>query len=175
MSGRLAIALIFGLALAMGAYGWWHNFQQGRKSLRFWGSDAAVMIRFAPEVQLLVLQDRADSGRASETLEIGNRQLAIAEQFDITRIPGLVHARHALVEDASFCWPAGDGTCEPRWQFALRFIRDDRQATVAFDPCCDRVMLVGRTGTAQVLAERMDAFDRKQLDWANAAGGSGGF
>ena len=165
MKGRLTIVLIFAVALAMGAYGWWHNFRQGQQSLQFWGSDAAVLIRFAPDVQLLLLDPVPDSNRRLETLDIGQRRLAVIQRVEISQVPGLVHARHALIEDASFDWSTTRLPDQPNWQFALRFLRKKQQVTVAFDTNCNRVALVGQTPNAKLLAERMEAFDRRRNDW----------
>ena len=166
MKSRLVVVLIFLVAVVMGGYGWWYNFQQGRRSLRLWGSDAAVLIRYAPQVVLLQLELARPDERASERLDIDSQRFAIVRQFEISKVPGLVHARHALIEDASFVWSARQRACQPNWQFALRFLRGPQRATLAFDTNCDQVRLIEHNRTARLLDEPMRAFDRKRQVWA---------
>ena len=168
MKSRLLIVLIFAIAFALGGYGWWHNYRQGRRSLQLWGSDSAVLIRYAPQVQLLDLSVSPQSNAQSELLDIDGQRLTVVRQINIEHVPGFIHARHALIEDASFVWSASDQPAAPAWQFALRFLDDGRQATVAFDTNSNQVRLIERDRVARLLDGQMQAFDRKRREWAPA-------
>ena len=168
MKSRLLIVLIFAVAFGLGGYGWWHNYRQGHRSLQLWGSDSAVLIRFAPRVLLLDLSVEAKSNSRSEVLEIDGQRFTVVRQVNIEKVPGLVHARHALIEDASFAWSNAEQPGTPAWQFALRFFDEDQQATIAFDTNCNQVRLIERDRVTRLLAEQMQAFDRKRQDWAIA-------
>jgi len=168
MTSRLVIVLIFAIAFGLGGYGWWHNYQQGHRSLQFWGSDSAVLIRYGPRVILLDLGTYPENNSPSESLDIDGQKFAVVQRVNIGQVPGLVHARQALIEDASFAWSTKQQPCVPNWQFALRFLDEDQQATVAFDTNCHQVMLIEEDRMTRLLAEQMQAFDRKRREWATA-------
>jgi hypothetical protein len=103
---------MIGLAVLAAAFAWWWNFNRGRKALEFFGPEAATLIRTAPKVEILRPEPESN--------------------IDISRAPGLLNARAALLSDASFDWPASSATQEsPR--FSVQFSRGDRSVVVTFD------------------------------------------
>ena len=127
-SGKLVVLSIFAVALLMAAFAWWWNRQQGWRALEFWGKDSALAIRDGKQVELLRL--RAKDGRWVDL-----EAFDIVETKDISRAQGLLHARHSLLQDASFDWRAnlvGHSPFEPRDFFAVRFSRQDVTTTIVF-------------------------------------------
>ena len=129
--GKLAVLSILVLAVALAGFALWWNVTGGRRPLEFWGREAGARI-ISPEatVELLWLEP-AGEDFPHERLSIGGRSYALVGQQDVTKAPGLVHARHSLLADASFDWqsPAASGN----YTIAARFRGGSGVTTVAFD------------------------------------------
>lgn len=153
----------------MGGYAWWSAFQRGRQALELWGSDAAVRIRYAKRVELWEL--RPDEPGQADRVRIGDLDFFVTQKTDISKVKGLVHARHALVEDASFLWPLPPETpdsteeCSPDWQFALHFVGADQTSTVAFDTGCGRVRLLPDVATLTLQSELVEVYRQRPEQW----------
>jgi hypothetical protein len=160
--GKLVIVFIFGLSAVMGGYAWWHHFTQGSRCLDLWGAEAGELIRYAPQVEVMQFA-HSDAGDA-ETIQIQGESLAIAARKDVTGTPGLVHARQALIEDASFLWKA-DLAGPSNWQYLLRFTRGDQQVSVAFDCDRGRVRLVGTDRQAALKPHLTTAYQTRLPSW----------
>jgi hypothetical protein len=141
--GRVFILVIVLLASVMGAYAVWHKHEQGRRSLEFWGAENAGLIRHASMVQLLVFHPDQRPADLQDAVESAGGLLIDRHVKDISKQPGLVHARHMLIEDSSYRWdaPAGSGT--PGWTFALSFQENEQQVVLAFDTSRRLVQRVG--------------------------------
>ena len=126
-SGTLVIAAIVLAAVGASTFAWWHQYQQGRKALDYWTSEGARLIRRAPKVELIRLGEPPPG--EERTLLLGR---PIAERRDISRAPGLVHARQALISDASFYWE-GPSPATPRWEYVLRFENGGEAILIALD------------------------------------------
>lgn len=128
-SGKLVVLSIFAVALLMAAFAWWWNRQAGRQALEFWGKDNALAIRDGKMVELLRL--RPKNGRLVDL-----EAFEIVETKDISQAQGLIHARHSLLQDASFDWsaiPAGLSQFPTKQDvFAVRFTRQDVTTTIVF-------------------------------------------
>lgn len=139
--GKLVIVIMVAVALAMAGFAWWHRYQQGRRSLALWGPEAAQLIRHAPQVELLTLGDQPPRA-GEESLVVADRMIAIVKREDISRARGLVHARHVLIEDASFDWDADPADCQGDWGYALRFSKGTNSVTLLLDLKCGRAKLL---------------------------------
>ncbi|MBI2481584.1 MAG: hypothetical protein HYV60_23955 [Planctomycetia bacterium] len=160
--GKLVIVFIFGLSAVMGGYAWWHHFTQGRRCVEFWGAEAGEMIRYAPQVEVLKLVSPKTVD--AETIQIQNKPHAVSARKDITSTAGLVHARQALIEDASFLWdevPSGPSS----WDYVLRFIDGDQQVRVAFDCNHGRVQLIGTDRQATLKPHLATAYLTRLPTW----------
>lgn len=161
--GKLVILFIFGLSVLMGGYAWWHNYQQGRRCLALWGSETASRIRYAPRVEVLQLQEQTSPRGPSVLSPSGPLQIVASR--DITSIPGLVHARQALIEDASYVWDH-PGSREPAdWTYALCFSDSTGRATLLFEGTGERVYHVEGQRQAWLLPARMAAFRQRLPQW----------
>jgi hypothetical protein len=107
--GSMAVLAMFILALTAAAFAWYINFHRGRRTLEFFGPEAAQLIRTAPKVELLRDQEAV---------------------IDISKARGLLNARTSLLNDASYDW-SKKTINEP--QDAVRFSRDEQSVTIFFD------------------------------------------
>lgn len=165
--GKLVILFIFGLALSATAFSWWYHTQRGDRALLFWGRQAAMKIRHAPQVELLQI-DRAENVTPTgerEVVPIGGRDYCVKDRRDISKVPGMLHARQALIEDASFAWGESPDGREPDWQFVLVFSERGEQAIIALDSDCQHVRQCPSDGQASLrpIASGMRTFIAEQL------------
>ena len=137
--GQAVILAIVCVAVAMASYACWHHYRKGRKALRFWGSESAELIRHAEKVRLLKLDPGSaplpSNTSANGKIRIGNQDLSVVREVDISSMRGLVHARHTLIEDRNFKWNSSP-THPPdrsRWDFALEFSNQEHQLMLVFD------------------------------------------
>jgi hypothetical protein len=100
---------------------WWFRYTATSRAVRFWGPQAARLIRDASTVEIHEYGSQSDV----DSMTPVNRR-------DISHAPGLVHFRNALLEDHSFRWPAKFAR-PGQWQWGFVF-RDEagNAATVYF-------------------------------------------
>jgi hypothetical protein len=127
-SGKLLILVILAAALGAAGLAWWHQYQQGRRALTYWGPEGAALIRTAPRVELLNLSLEPLPQSSGE--RVFDR--FVTRRQDISKARGLVHARQALISDASFEW-GEPASSDPNWTLALHFSDGGREIVVAFD------------------------------------------
>jgi len=167
--GKAVIVGIFVVALLMSGYAWWHQFQQSRRCRDFFGTRAVQLIRLAPKVELLRLEQKSalssDSQPPEGILRIGNDTVLISRHVEITGTAGLLHARHALLQDMNYQWDTSRSDCTSQWSFALRFSQNGEDVTLAFDTECNRVALNGTDRTGPLLPELMGTFAKKSGEW----------
>ncbi len=160
-SGKLVVLSIFALAIGMASFALWWNWGHGRRSLEFWGTEGGLAIRDAQKVEILKLKTTTinENGEISKYLKASPLEPAqpkttvdengaistehsivtdvqlreVLETKDVTGAHGLVHARHAFLEDASFKWEETVSFFGPDWQYAVRFQSGGRETTVLLD------------------------------------------
>lgn len=123
ISGKIVISTMVGVGVALAAFAWWARYSASQQVLEAWGKDAVIAIRTGKNVELLRGVSRTESG-----------EFVFEETTDISKTPGLIHARHHLVHQKGFRWEAERTENEPpNWETGLRFTRDNRVATMLFD------------------------------------------
>lgn len=168
-SGRWAIIAVTAIATLMASYAWWHRRHSGEQALQFWGSETALLISRAPEVELVELGwDRRGLAARDEVTRFGDLSLAAVRTKLMRRaksVPGLNKARTILLQDNAFAWEEPVDSCSPRWQYALEFHDGERRATVLISLDCPRVKLVGsdRMASIQPIAAPMREFLETQF------------
>jgi hypothetical protein len=90
------------VAVLAAAFAWWWNFDRGRKTLEFFGPRAAQLIRTAPRVEILVVGGAAAGTMANDSVPFHGRVQPVYRRIDISRAPGLIHARTSLLADSSY-------------------------------------------------------------------------
>ncbi len=128
--GQLVIIGMATAAVAAAAGAWWYQYQQGQRILGLWGAPTAYRIRLAPECDLLWLEPQAAAGDGAIRIQDSNWR--IRAQRAVGNAPGFVHARQALIQDASYDWATPPVLTGP-WQFALRFREGPHETLLAFD------------------------------------------
>jgi hypothetical protein len=136
--GKLAVLAIFALALTAAGVAWWFNYSRGQRTLEFYGRDAALLIRTAPQVELLRLAPVEEISAGGETLSFGGSRRRVIDRIDISQAKGLIHARTSLLADSSYEWSTGLSDCQSRTDLAVRFT-GRTSATLVFDFACRRV------------------------------------
>ena len=168
--GKFVIVLMIATALGLAGYAWWHQRQSGRMSTEFWGTQSALIVRYGPTVEFLPLQPKSteqeDDSQANTQLICG-REYQVGESVDITRTRGLVHARHALVDDRSYDWTAPKQK-NGEWEFLLRFRDKDRSVTAAFDAERGLVCVLDQSQIQQFIPKIATAFRQKRDEWRKA-------
>lgn len=138
--GAWAIAIMFGIGLALAGGSVVYHSTQGRKCLEFWGSRDGELIRHAKGVEAWLLADAAEEpkvGDASEVITIDSQRRWIKRRLDLGNARGLVHARHALIMDANYDWSrevkAEDAIPASAWTHAIRFSEGKEEVVLLFD------------------------------------------
>ena len=170
--GKFVILFMFALAFGLSGYAWWHRYQENPKSKEFWGARATVVIRQAPAVEFFTLVHTATMNSSTSykgTLLTIDGRFYVATVHDIHQSPGLVHARHALIDDNSFDWNTSLRACVPEWEFGLRFRDGSEQITVVFDTVCDGIQWLDQQKKLQLVPLSAKAFRKKSDDWGKTA------
>ena len=134
--GKLLICGILFVALIAASVAWWYQHRQGQRILQFLGPQAAYRIRMAPNTELLQLAPlKSTTTDVAESLVIAETSYRICDIMDMSQRPGLVHARQALIQDASYVWDARPDPISSSvdWQWALRFTDSEGTTFLAFD------------------------------------------
>lgn len=140
--GKLVVAGMLGMALALAGFAWWWNWQRTLRTLEFYGGEGASLIRTAEKVEGLSLSGLYDD-EAVEQLEVGPHALEVVGLVDLSKVKGLVHARTALLDDGSYQWNDQSGDdCQEAILHAVRFVRGSEQITLVFDFGCREVWIV---------------------------------
>jgi hypothetical protein len=154
LSGKLVIVGILGVALAAAGTSWWFRYSATRRAAEFWGPRASMLIRNATLVELIELAPSAELGDTSGafvyTVVLGDESYFFRRRFDVSNARGLVHLRHALLEDRSFNWPSRDDIPDADWRWGLRFTASGSgpfvlEQSIWFSSNCRYLMPDGRT------------------------------
>lgn len=142
--GKFVVLFIFGVSLVAGGVAVWHLYEKGDRTKEFWGTENAVLIYHAPQVELLKLHVGDDVPQeVLEEILVEGRFRPVIDRQDISQARGLIHFRGALIEDASFDWNKPRGDSPSHWQYIFRFTKDGDQAALAIDVASARARLVG--------------------------------
>ncbi len=139
--GKLVSLILIALGLSAAVLAVGYQYRATRRTLAFWGGEAAALIARAPQVELLFLAPPVEGTDPSSATYSLDKALAGARAIDISSARGVVHLRHSLVEDATFDWNPPAGKPKGAWTHALRFSDDDRSAVVAFDLISEQATL----------------------------------
>ena len=164
--GKHVIIFIFGTALVAAIFAWSFQYMRGRRILELWGTDNARLIRVEGEqIQLLSLSSDVDESMPArpEPLVLYGESFTVVDAIEISNAPGIIHARQALIEDASFQWEKPRADCQPDWQYALEFRQKQRVATILLDMHCERAKLL-ENGNEAAIHPKIFAGWRKFID-----------
>ncbi len=162
--GVLVIGVILLLGVAAGGTAVWYHHTQQHRSLDFWGIEAATTIRHPKSVAVLRLQAMTESSVSDDVLQIENSNLLVLGSIDISDHAGLLHARHALIEDASFDWSRGTSNQHPKWECGLRFKQGESDVNIVLDFVHAELYFVERQRRAPFNAKILRALQRFTID-----------
>ena len=137
--GKFVILFVFTLGVAAALFAIWYNHRLTSRALAFLGPEVAPLVTRARQVELLRFSGTDGSG---DWLSVDNLRLKIDARRDISDAPGLIHARHALRQNASYIWDVPAEHVEPRWDCALRFVRPPDAAVLVFDFTSGRALVL---------------------------------
>lgn len=160
-TGKMVIAAMFLAAVGAVGVSFWYHHQKSRRALAFLTPETARLVTQAPRVELLLLAPRATPAENAEVVLIEGEPHPIFERRDLSAAPGLVHARHALLEDDNYDWKSGDvAACTPEWTQALRFSTDEASATLVFAFNCERMSVADRDESIAIprIAPALESF-----------------
>ena len=136
--GKLAVLAMLGLAVAAAAFAWFWNYRRGERCLALYGSEAAALIRTAKTVEILEVDPQSPA--------------EVLRRIDISQAPGLLNARTALLDDASFEWnspPPASGQSG----LLIRFADGNREVLLRLDHA-QRSLEVITNGKSATLKEK---------------------
>lgn len=125
-SGKLVIIGILAVALAAAGISWWFRYDATWKTARFWGPDAARLIRDARQIEMLGVRtpDRLTALNIIERVSMDGKEYEVYFKRDISHARGISHFRNALLENRNYDWPADLPSDEITWYLILRFQND---------------------------------------------------
>lgn len=120
-SGKLVIIAFVAVALVAAGVSWWFRYNSTHRTVEFWGSEAAQLIRDAPEVKLYrdplaiarAVRDALPPDTTESVVDAASTEIEqkiIDSAIDVSNSHGLTHLRNALLEDRNFAWPGKDLT-----------------------------------------------------------------
>jgi hypothetical protein len=101
-TGKLAVLAMIAIALVAATFAWWWNFNRGRQAMAFFGPRAAHLIRTAPTVEILVVGGAESGVSTSDSIPMHGRTQPVYRRIDISKAPGLIHARASLLADSNY-------------------------------------------------------------------------
>ncbi len=146
VSGKLVILTILAVAIPGAGASWWFRYSATHHAAKFWGPEAARLIRDAKQVELLKLAPSMSTEAGQNEVKLHGEVYLIELRRDASAAPGLTHLRNALLLDRSYEFNA---VFEPprshRWRWALTFPFREAQksATLLFDDRCFIICLEG--------------------------------
>lgn len=147
--GKFLVLGIFGVAIVLASFAWWWNLRQNHQIMSLWGMANVRLIRQAKQVELWDLApadaSSEDDANVVERLIVEGTSYQILRRRHISQARGLIHARYALTEDASFDWTERqqpDGSDQASWRWAVRFEEGSQAATLLIAPTSHRVRLL---------------------------------
>ena len=144
--GKLVVFVLFLVSIAAGVFSVWYNHHMTHRALEMFGPDSVWLIVHGPHVELLELSDSRhdDLVGGGNDLSVDDLAKHVARRLDVSTSSGLIHARNALRQDASYNWNPPQSNCEPDWQYALRFTDDEKVTTLLFDFKSRLIQVPGR-------------------------------
>ncbi len=151
--GKLAVVTMFAVALAAAAFAWWWNYSRGQRALEFYKPKAAHLIRTAPQVEILFVGPPGRADAANSPVDSVPGWGTVIRKIDISKAPGLIHARTALLDDASYERHVPP-TLQSFGPFFVRF-RDGRDEVVLMFGWPDgRIIVVGSEDRSEQLIRK---------------------
>jgi hypothetical protein len=138
-SGTKLVFGIFGLAVAAGVLSWWYRYEAAHRATTFWGPHFAELIAKPSEVTAFGLEAISPIESSGEAFSILGKPYTPTNRKDITKVPGLVHLRNAILTDSNYRWD--HEIANDDWRWCLEFAGESGKATLLFN---EDFTIVGR-------------------------------
>jgi hypothetical protein len=177
--GKWTIGLIFAVAIVMGACAIVYHHYTCDQILKYWDGADGNRIRRAGRVERWIVRMR------DATVDSSNSpgEAPLPEQSEIERpnpfprewgvelvggrdaksAPGIVNARHALVQDMTYDWSKPVDRASPdaaHWDVAFWFADDKEQTIVLFDTAQGRVWQTNSDVVLQLNSEKRVGYEK---------------
>jgi hypothetical protein len=130
-SGTKLVLGIFGLAVAAGVLSWWYRYEAAHRSTTFWGPHFAELIATPSEVSAFGLEEISPPEPNNTSFTILDKSYNTTNQRDITKVPGMVHLRNAILSDSNYHWDHEINNDD--WRWCVEFTGDGHKATILFN------------------------------------------
>jgi hypothetical protein len=152
--GKYAVLGMLGLAVLASAFAWYWNVNRGHKSLAFYGSEAAALIRGARTVEIFA----RPSANQIEPPGAEGGVTAMTRQIDISRAPGLLNARSSLLDDHSYDWEISRAADSTEDRVLIRFVNGNEQVMLRFDIGARTVEIIPEGRKATLVAKTAEGW-----------------
>src|SRR4051812_23272187 len=144
VSGKIIIGSVLFVAIAGALFSWFFRYNATHRSAKFWGSEAARLIRDAPVVEFCRNNPNPDPAALSLPTKSFSQIHATVEPIDVrdeSGAHGLAHLRTAILEDRSYVWPPQPYKAGTRWPWILNFRgnKENELVTLLFSLDCKYV------------------------------------
>ena len=174
--GKWVILTVMGISVAAALFAVWFNHRLTHRTTAAFRPDVIRLIAGKNKVELLELDGFGErvggddsSPETSQTVTVHGKRLRIVSVRDISEAAGLIHARYALRQDASFDWAASaddrisSAEFVPSWDCALRFSDAHGQALLIVDTL-GGLLHVEPIGADVVMSEKLRGGLRIYID-----------
>ncbi|MGD9720441.1 MAG: hypothetical protein AB7O59_06585 [Pirellulales bacterium] len=157
--GKLVIVAILAVGLIAAGFSLWYHRQGGKHALEYWGTQGALLIARAPEIEVLKLRAadappaEGEDPQAIERLGVGGKFYVVTAKTDASHARGVSNIRRAMVVDGAYQWDQAPPSEPPVWQYGLEFHENDQQILVLFDFDGGRVGSTASTQTVPLVPE----------------------
>lgn len=145
VNGKWVAFGILVVAAAVGVTSVVYHFFRGDQTLEYLGPDDGSRLIRGTVVELWRLRhdpetSSTEGSPAEETsgeenqLVVAGQSYTIVERKDVSTAAGMVHARHALLEDASYEWPVVPVDPSTTWELGLMFRPGETDSPTAPEP-----------------------------------------
>jgi hypothetical protein len=157
--GTLVVCAMILLGLALAGLSLGVRYRSGDRALEFWTTPVALQISQAPQAELWKLSREQPADELRPPFMHDGQTWQVSAAWDLPNATGFSHARHALLEDASFEF-SPEPESEPHWQYAVRLSGQGEPTILLFDLDGARVATSRRAGTLSMapLAPKLRIF-----------------
>src|SRR5262245_12258360 len=140
--GKMLALLMVLAGLFIGGFGIWFQHRQMRRITEAFSPATAMLVAYAPHVELLRLAADDDGARDAEQIHIHDRAYEVVGRRRIESLPEFAKVRKWLVRDENYDWDRPLASGDTSWQFLLDASDASQHARLALDPTSKQLMLL---------------------------------
>src|SRR5262245_53654261 len=140
--GKVLALLMVIAGLLVGGFGIWFQHRQMRRITEAFSPATAMLIAYAPQVELLRLGAADEAPGDPETVHIHDRAYQVVGRQRIESLPEFVKVRKWLVRDENYDWNRLPAEGDTSWQFLLDASDGRQHARLALDAAGEQLILL---------------------------------